>query len=107
MVHAIKMWRAGAQDFQAASAMVNKLEINSAVNIPVQPGVSSAVGTFDETLSKYKPAPAYFRDRANEGAAVFNEIADVLEHALNQYADTDETFAAEVRRLQGQVEGGA
>ncbi|UGT50076.1 hypothetical protein [Nocardia asteroides] len=56
-------------------------------------------------MSKYKPASAYFRDRANEGAAVFDEIASVLEEALTQYAASDETFAAEVRRLQGQTGG--
>lgn len=106
MVHAVKMWRAGADDFRAASAMVGKLELDSRSSAtPVQPGVTSD-GPFDDALSKYKPAPAYFRDRANEGAAVFDEIASALEEALRQYAASDETFAAEVQRLEGQVGGG-
>ncbi|MEU4648030.1 hypothetical protein [Nocardia fluminea] len=102
MVHAVKMWRAAAADLQTGSAMVEKLELSPKSNVPVQPGVTTG-GPFDEALSKYKPAPAYFRDRLNEGVVVFNEIANALEEALRQYAESDDTFAAEVRRLTGQI----
>ncbi|TLF70519.1 hypothetical protein FEK33_10155 [Nocardia asteroides NBRC 15531] len=36
MVYAVKMWRAGAEDLRAASAMVNKLELIQTSGGPVQ-----------------------------------------------------------------------
>lgn len=92
MFHAIKMWRAAADDLFVAELWT--------LNLKVSKGVE---GTHGEALSSYLPAPDYFRDRFREGIQVCRDIATVLEEAMEQYAATDEEFAAEIRRKQAEL----
>ncbi|MFB7876213.1 hypothetical protein ACFC06_13230 [Nocardia sp. NPDC056064] len=85
-------WQLAAGHFRDASALTAKLEI-SVVN----------AGNFRKALERYESVPGYFRDRFNEGAAVFEDIATTLNYARRAYEDQQVVSQGKLRQLEGEM----
>ncbi|MFX0575459.1 type VII secretion target [Nocardia nepalensis] len=85
-------WGEAADDLRAGVETTKKLEITA-----------SEAGTFAEALSKYQPAPGYFRDRLNEGVIVFEDIGKVLKSAADTYEAEDLENKGKLAKLEGEI----
>ncbi|MCP2278683.1 Excreted virulence factor EspC, type VII ESX diderm [Nocardia amikacinitolerans] len=85
-------WGKAADDLRAGVETTKKLEITA-----------SEAGTFADALSKYQPAPGYFRDRLNEGVTVFEDIGKVLKFAADTYEAEDLASKGKLRKLEGEI----
>ncbi|MFI1461780.1 hypothetical protein [Nocardia carnea] len=85
-------WGLAADHLTAASRQTSKL------HIPVR-----EAGTFTESLKTYLEVPDYFRDRFNEGATVFDDIATALNNARRQYEATDAANQGKLHQLEGEI----
>ncbi|MCP2298405.1 Excreted virulence factor EspC, type VII ESX diderm [Nocardia amikacinitolerans] len=85
-------WGKAADDLRAGVETTKKLEITA-----------SEAGTFADALSKYQPAPGYFRDRLNEGVTVFEDIGKVLKFAADTYEAEDLASKGKLRNLEGEI----
>ncbi|MFI6166943.1 type VII secretion target [Nocardia sp. NPDC051052] len=89
---AVAGWNDAAEKLRTGVATTSKLEITG-----------SQAGTFAEALAKYQPAPSYFRDRLNEGVAVFEDIAKVLKYARDTYEAEDAAGKGKLVKLEGEI----
>lgn len=92
MRSAVTEWGEGAKHLKAAADTTAKLEITA-----------SQSGTFADAVKKYQPAPGYFRDRLNEGAAVFEDIAAALKYACDAYEYEDLNSKGKLGKLEEEI----
>ncbi|MFI6217641.1 hypothetical protein ACIBCD_37025 [Nocardia brasiliensis] len=85
-------WGEAARNLEAGVETTKRLEITA-----------SEAGTFAEALTKYQPAPSYFRDRLDEGITVFQDIGKVLKSAADTFEAEDLTSKGKLMKLEGDI----